>query len=341
MTSVVAADRIALLPFADPNSTELGKVMFEQFAREQLVKRGFEVIGADSLGNVLRNLRVRNTATPIESEVHAIGDSLNAQFILTGTIHSFTLDSTFSEVSVCARLLRAGDSKIVWDNCVSLSGSGEEALISKPVHDSYRKMAKSATKKLFATLRLKARPQRTFVSDLMVAGREKKELIACSPIAVIPPVDESEVAFAGEMVGNFLVTSLVRRGFNVIDPGRVRNVMLQCEDLRHGQSVNTVSKMLADSLGVTLVVTGTISKLTEARSAMLGSSPEAAIELRMIDPRRNIVVWASHVERSGDSRKGLFETGVVHSPAVLALDMIEDAVDGLRVVRRKFDQPLN
>lgn len=341
VTSVVAAERVALLPFVDPNSTELGRVMLEQFARERLTKRGFEVVGADSVNSVLRHLRVRNTATPIESEVNAIGDSLNAQYVLTGTIHSFSLDSTFSEVSVCARLLRAESSKIVWDNCVSLSGGGEEALISKPVHDSYRKMAKSAAKRLFATLRLKAKPQRTYVSELMVAGREKNELIACSPIAVIPPVDESEVAFSGEMVGDFLVTSFVRRGFNVIDPGRVRNVMLQCEDLRHGQSVNAVSKMLADSLGVRLVVTGTISKLTDARSVLLGSTPEASAELRMIDPRRNIVVWASHVERSGDSRKGLFETGVVHSPAVLTLEMIDDAVAGLRVVRRKPDQPLN
>lgn len=341
VTSVIAADRIALLPFSDPSSVDSARTLINQFTRERLTKRGFDLVGVDSVNAVLRHLRVRNTAAPIEAEIRAIGDSLDAEFVLTGSIHSFTLDSTFSEVSICARLLRASDSQIMWVNCISLSGGGELALVSKPVHNSSAQMAKSAARKLFATLKLKAKPKRTYVSELVVAGRERKERLACSPIAVIPPVDESVVSFAGDMVGSFLVNSLAQRGFNVVDPGRVRNVMLHCEDLRYGQSVNEVSKMLSDSLGVMLVITGTISNLTDARSAMLGSSPEASIELRMIDPHRSVVVWADHLERSGEARKGLFETGVVHSPAVLALKMIDDAVDGLRVVRRKVDEPTN
>lgn len=339
--TVVAEERLILLPFADPNSNEGLRTTFDSIARDRLAARGFEVVSEDSISALLRSLRVRNTAAPIESEIRALGDSLDASLILTGTIHSFVLDSLFTEVSVCARLLRVRDSEILWHNCAALSGGGSQSLFTKPVHSTDRKLAMAAAKRLFATLKIKSKPRRTFVSELLASGNRGSERHACSPIAVIPPVDESEVPFSSDMIGNFLVTSLARRGFNVTDPGRVRNVMLQCEDLRYGQSVNAVSKMLADCLNVALVVTGTISTLTATRSAALGTSPAAAIELRMIDPLSNSIVWAEHLERTGEARKRLFGTGVVHSPAVLAFEMITDAVGRLKVVRRKIDEPIN
>ena len=337
----VAGQRVALLPFADPTASEAGRIILDNHLRIQLERRGHTAIAADSVNAVLRQLRIRNTASPIESEVRALADSLDAEFVLTGTIHRMSVDTLFSEAAVCATLLRASDSHIVWNNCATISGGGESALFSKPVHRNIAQLSRVAARKLLASLRPVPKSARYPVTGLMVKLHGKRSIVPCASIAVIPPVDETQTTFAGELFSDYLVASLSQRGFNVIAPGRVRNVMLLCEDLRYGQSVETVSRMLADSLGVDLVMTGTVSSLTESRSVSLGNPPDAAVELRMIDPRTNTVIWADHLHRNGESGKGLFNTGVVRSPAKLAGEMIDDEIDKLRVTRRRNDETTN
>ncbi len=333
----LAGQRVALLPFADPSSSESGRTLLDNDLRIQLERRGFTAVAPDSVNSILRQLRIRNTASPIEAEVRALADTLGIEFVMTGTIHRLAVDTMFSEAAVCARLLRAQDSYVIWNNCATVSGGGESALLSKPVHRNLEQLSRTVAKKLLATLRPAPKSARFPVTGLLVKMHGKRTVVPSAYVAVIPPVDESETTFAGELFADFLVASLSQRGFNVMAPGRVRNVMLQCEDLRYGQSVETVSRMLADSLGVDLVITGTVSSLTTSRSVSLGSPPETAVELRMIDPRSNIVIWADHLRRSGESGKGLFNTGIVRSPAKLAREMIDDAIDKLRVTRRRIE----
>ena len=220
----------------------------------------------------------------LRAKIRALADSLGVALVVTGTIHRFVHDSTFSEATVCARLLRAEDSAVLWQNCATTSGGGTFALLARPVHGSQARMAKSVAKKLFAS----ATPEGTFarrpVSGIVVKGRDKKVETPCMSIAIIPPVDKAEATFSGDMCADFLHSALSRRGFDVRGSRSGAQRDAHCEDLRYGQSVDVVSRALADSLNVDLVVTGTVSALTSTRTVSLGSSPEAAIELRMIDP---------------------------------------------------------
>lgn len=334
-TALFATERVALLPFAEPNSTESARTLFDRKLRQRLMRRGFYVVPEDSVANVLRQLRIRNTASPIESELSGVADSLDVSLILAGTIHRFSIDSIFSEATVCARLILAENSQVIWNNCITVTGGGEHALLSKPVHKSREQLVGSATKKLLSSLRVNRKSPRDAVSELVVKGHNGKTQISCKAIAVIPPRDESEVSFSGELFADFLTAALWQRGLNVVDQGQVRNVMLQCEDLRYGQSVTEVSQSLADSLGVDLVVTGTVSAFTSTHSISLGSSPESAIELRMIDAKSNLVVWAKNLRSNGDARKSLFNSGIIHSPAVLAQQMIQDEIGDLKIIRRR------
>lgn len=340
-SAAISAERIVLLPFNGPTATESARGMFDYAARARLESKKLDIVDADSTSNVLRSLRIRNTAAPLENEIKALCDSLDAQFVIVGTVHSFVVDSVFSEISVCTRMLLSDNSTLVWQNCATITGGGTHSLFSKPAHKSERKLARAAANQLFSTLKLSRSSRKQASTELAGSGNSSRSYYPCLPIAVIPPVDESEVPYSGDMIGNFLVSSLARHDFIVIDPGRVRNVMLACEDLRYGQSVGAVSKMLSDSLDAALVVTGTISKLTPVRLVTLGNSPEVAVELRMIDPKSNSVVWADHLERTGRSHKGLFDLGIIYSPAALASEVIDDAISDLKVIRRKVAEPLN
>jgi nucleotide-binding universal stress UspA family protein len=327
--------RVALLPFNNAAAVESAREVVEEYSRRYMERRGIETVDADSVSGVLRSLRIRNTATPAQADLRALADSLDVSLVLLGTIHRFTLDSTFSEATICARLFDVEKAQMVWNDCAVTAGGGERALVSTPVHRRADKLAKSTVKRLFSSLNTDLTEQRYRIDELVVSHHKNKQRVACTTVAVIPPVDEAEGSSGGDMIGDFLVMSLARRGFNVVDPGRVRDVMLQCEDLRHGQSVNAVSTALAESLGVDLVVTGTVSDLTTARHVSLGSNPEAAFELRMIDPSNNVVMWAKHFRRTGKSGSALFGVGAIHSPARLVRSMVDSAVSDLRVVRRK------
>ncbi|MCB1060238.1 MAG: hypothetical protein KDB65_08400 [Calditrichaeota bacterium] len=334
-TQAGAQLRVALLPFYNASAAETAREIFDESARHILERRGIVSVDADSVNAVLRSLRIRNTATPVKEDLRALADSLDVSFVLLGTIHRFTLDSTFSEASLCARLIDVSSMRMIWNDCAVVAGGGGHALVSSPVHRKAGKLAKSAAKKLFSSIKTNRPEQRYHIDELVVSHQSKKQRVACTTVAVIPPLDEAEASFSGDMIGDFLVESLMKRGFNVVDPGQVREVMLQSEDLRHGQSVRAVSSALAENLGVDLVVTGTVSELTTERHVSLGANPEAGFELRMIDPATDVVVWAEYFRRSGKTGSGFFGVGAIHSPAKLVRNMVDGAVSDLRVIRRK------
>jgi TolB-like protein len=327
--------RVALLPFNNAAARESARELVESYSQKYLARRGIVTVDADSVNHVLRSLRIRNTALPTNADLGALADSLDVTLVILGTIHRFSLDSAFSEATVCARLIDVSTMQMVWSECATAAGGGEHAIVSSPVHRHANKLAKSVTKRLFSSLSAKLREPRYRVEELVVKNRSVRQRIPCSTVAVIPPLDEAENSVSGNMIGDLLVNALARRGFRVVDPGQVRDIMLQCEDLRHGQSVNTVSTALADSLGVELVITGSVSELTSTRIVSLGTSPEAAIELRMITPSNNVVVWAKNFRSSGKSGSSLFGIGTIHSPSRLVTRMVDSAVSDLRVVRRR------
>lgn len=334
-TQTFAAERVALLPFMDPGAHGESRALVNASVRQVLERRKLDLVSIDSIGQVLRDLRIRNTATPSSDEVRAVADSLSADFVIVGTIHQFNVDEDFTEATVCARLIRPSDGTMIWSNWITVTGGGETALFSKPVIENPARVARAAARKLFSKIRLSERPRRSRVTDIYSKRSAPNHTAPCSTIAVIPLLSESQESHSGEMIADLLVTELSHEGFHVAEPGAVRNVMLACDDLRHGQSVASVSKALADSLGVDVVLTGTISSLTDSRSAMLGTIPEVGIELRMINAHTGTLLWARGVERHGDQHFAPFMTGITHSPAQLTQQLVRDLVDELPAVRRR------
>ncbi|MBK6765644.1 MAG: hypothetical protein IPG71_04720 [bacterium] len=329
------AERIALLPFADPEAHGDAKALINVSARAALFRRKLDLIPEDSVAQVLRELRIRNTATPSSDEIRAVADSLGAEFVLVGTIHQFNVNETFTEATISARLIHAAEARMVWSNWVAVTGGGETALFSKPVIENPKRVARAIARKLFATIRTTERLNAAQVTAIYSKLSAPQNLVACSKIAIIPLFSESPESQSGQMIADLLVTELSRKGFNVAEPGSVRNVMLACDDLRHGQSVDPVSKALADSLGVDVVLTGTISSLTDSRSAILGTIPEVGLEMRMIDANAGTLIWARNLERHGAQQFAPFMTGITHSPAKLTQKLIRDMVDDLPTVRKR------
>jgi len=330
-----SAERVAVLPFADPGAHGESRELVNSSARSELERRKLTLVPADSVAQVLRDLRIRNTATPSGEEVRALADSLSADLVLVGTIHQFNVDDEFTEATVCARLIRPDDGKMIWSNWITITGGGETSLFSKRVIHSPRRVARAASRKLLSPVRTIEKPSKAPVVALYSQRKAANRTVPCTKLAVIPLLSESPEGHSGEMIADLLVTELSRKGFHVAEPGAVRNVMLNCDDLRHGQSVEPVSKALADSLGVDVVLTGTISVLTDSRSAILGTVPEVGLELRMIEARVGTLLWAKGVERKGNQHFAPFLTGVTHSPALLTQQLIRDVVDDLPAVRRR------
>lgn len=297
-----------------------------------LAHRGFQLVSADSVSQVLRDLRVRNTASPTSREIATLGERLAADALLLGTIHRFEADSNFSEASMCARLVRTADAAVLWNRCATSTGGGSGALFSTPAHGKER-LALGTTRKLLAALKPRVTEKRKVAREIVLPTNGGRRVVTCTRVAIIPPQDESEAQYASTLVSDILSAELFARGVTVIDAGSVRNQQLAAEDLRYGQSVTALSSALADSLGADLVVTGAISVFTESRLAQLGGGSEVALELRLIDPQNNVLLWAASLERGGAVQHGLFGLGEVSSPARIAHDLLHDFVSTLRLRR--------
>lgn len=327
-----SAERIALLPFTEEGVEQSARSMVSAHARQLLIRRGFSVAAEDSVLSALRDLRIRNTAAPTPHEIRELCAMLDVTSIITGAIHRFSAESTFTEAALCARMIRAEDTQVLWSNCAVSSGGGNDALLSIPAHGQER-LAKGTVKKVFSSLKASLKQPDRRVSGMTFRTRKGRLEIPCQRVAIIPPADESEAQYASLLFTDLLASEMRRRGFTVLDAGSVRSLQLQSEDLRYGQAVDVVSRALADSLDVDLVITGAVSGFTSSRLAGLGSVPEVSLELRMIEPKRNLVLWATNLRRTGQDKQRFFKLGAVHSPARLAQDMIHDFANDLHVTR--------
>jgi len=330
-----AGERIAVLPFVEAGEEAGGRALVTQELYQQLGKSKFDLIAEDSVAGALRQLRLRNTASLIEVEAVQLASLLSADYLLAGTIYRFRTDTVLSEACVCARLLRISDLEVVWSSCTAHAAGGSQSLVSTRAIRGEARQARKIVRRLLADFALAPAKQRTEISAVSF-GRQHTTF-DCETIAVIPPSDETEYSHGSEMIGDILTTALRRRGFQVADRGRVREAMLEARDLRNGQSARDISRLIKERVGADILLTGSISELTGVRDASLGGVPAIALELRWIDPATDLVLWSHMIERRGDQGKGVFDLGIVHSPAQLAQIVVDDFVSDLRVVRRRVE----
>ena len=124
---------IAVLPFEDLSGREGVGSEFTRTFTAELVRTGlFTVIEQGAVDDAVERLQVRTTRAMTDAEARALGDSLNAAYLLYGNVLESgtvrTSDGDLPTVAATLRIVDTTSNRIVWASHHTRTGDDQETV---------------------------------------------------------------------------------------------------------------------------------------------------------------------------------------------------------------------
>jgi len=116
-------------------------------------------------------------------------------------------------------------------------------------------------------------------------------------VAVLPFESLTTDEYAGEKIRKTVITELLSRGVDVVEPGEVTRVLIEQKIKSLGSVRTTDLQNLAKTLGVGAVMMGSVEAYGISRGISV-SYPEVSINLRLVEASSGNIIW-SVCETSG------------------------------------------
>lgn len=332
------SSRVALLPFAtlmeDPEIAP--QVMAK--VRKQLQANAVDLADSGAVADVLRKYRIRNTTDLSLGEAQSVAAETDARYLILGSVDRYDETDSTAEVAFSARLLDVPSSRIVWANSAVVHGDPRTHVFGMGAHHA-ETLAMRAIRELFKGFRHDVPPKQKMVQAIRMRGGNPVER-PCRKIVIVTFGNESATHFAGNIVANELFSALFKRGFTLIDPGRVREIMLDSKKLMQGEISSQLMARCNQDLGADFVLTGTVSRFESVRGPQF-EEPTVAFEARLIDVTKGEVVWAKTYSREGKDSSWIFNLGYVHGLTIMSQRLTHRLAWDLPVRRARLATPAN
>jgi len=300
----------------------------------RLADRGIEVVGEDELESFMRRHRMRYTAGLSGELAQVLADETGAQAALITTVDLYD-ERIPPRVALTSRLVSTGARpRILWMECAIRTGDEapggfDLGLISDPAVVSEIVIDEIAQAVPLDESHDAATTGEPFVPSRKTRWRFQPRSYYASPdfpivrseagrIAVLPFANDSTTRYAGEILTDQLIRHLVEVGADVVEPGIVRQVMLEARQFySEGPSVPETD-ILRLHLQADVVVFGEVTRYREK----LGLQPaQADFLVRAIDTDSGDLIWASNSFAGGNRRVFFFGVGQIHAAQSLASEM--------------------
>jgi TolB-like protein len=130
--------------------------------------------------------------------------------------------------------------------------------------------------------------------------RNKADVDKVKKVAVMPFEDFTSDEYAGEKIRRVVITELLLRGIDVVEPGEVTRVLKDSS----AKSLSSVKAADMQSIGKALGVDGVITGSVEAFGMSKGISvtyPEVSIHLILLDVSSGNIIWSVQYTAGGAS----------------------------------------
>jgi hypothetical protein len=152
--------------------------------------------------------------------------------------------------------------------------------------------------------------------------------------AVMPFVNDTARKSAGDLVALQFVRRLAGRPeIEVVEPGVVREVLLQTRLVQSGGISLAQADVLRELLDVDMVVTGRVAEWEDPGGG--GATPRVAFSSRGIDTRARQVVWTATSGNRGDQGVFFFGRGRITTAETLASEAVLGVVERAVEAREK------
>lgn len=299
-TDAATAPRWIVLPFADYTDAQTGRRLAPQLEAE-LAARNIEIVGNAEIRPILRSLRIRSSEGIGQDELRRLAAEIEFDFLVLGS-WDILRDGGNPEFGLSMRVLDRDGGRIV--RAVSTGATGDDftGLLGRG--------------RLLQLDDLVRHTLPVFVSELLADTNESpraRAVSGCRRVAIIPLDDAVERVPAGPIVQNSILARLVQAGYEVVEPGFVRELMLESEIAARGGVDLPTSRLLSERLGVCRVITGEVDRFEWATGDPATTVPSVAFGLRTVLPVEGLIDRVWELERTGSESDRFLQRGRIHA----------------------------
>ncbi len=287
--------KIALFPFENLSDDKSALTVVMPVLKGRLEARGLEILDDDSLNRFLLKERIRSTGYISRDTARKIREELNVQAILVGSINSF-FPGDNPVVGLSTRLINSSDGTILWANHASATGEDFTTILGLGKVKTIDRLTSKVISKLL---------------DSFSITPIYKEIESTYRIAVMPFQNKSKIKDAGMIATYmFLVELFKNRRFEPLEYGEVRRLTVDLRVRGKGELDLKNTEALSKSLGADGILVGTVELYNEGEGTL---PPEVIISARLIDARKNRILWYDGYQYSGDDGIFILDWGRMRS----------------------------
>ncbi len=297
--------------------------------RESLIKGissvGITVLDDASLERFMLRHRIRYTGGLDEASASALKAEENIGAVLIASVALYD-ESSPPKLSVIARLVSTGEKPaIMWMDSASLSGDDSRGLLGIGLITDPNKLREKVVRYLVSSLAMRLSggkaeakpvkgrygPKNYYLSESFVTGNRYS-------VAVVPFFNLSDRKYAGDIMVLHFIEELIRDGFDVVEPGVMRQRLLNMRIVMNEGISLKDADVISLSLKADLVIGGKVIYYEDAWQAGV---PKVDFSTLIIEKMTKTILWASKSYNRGDDGVFFFDRGRISTAGALASQM--------------------
>jgi TolB-like protein len=334
VTKLVTGSLVAVFPFENYNLRPVPVREIRESYLNKLKSAGLEILPEDVLEKFMARHRIRHAGGISGALSEALREETGAEGLMISTLEFYD-DGPPPLIVMASRLVSAGrEQKILWMKSIGLTGDDARGLLDlgrikdpgvlrdkaeQILADSLHDYLSEWREPVPGEVETRFSPKIAYRSPLLHPERRYT-------VAVVPFFNRSQRDYAGEIMTLQFVEKLSeRKGFEVLDPGDVRQKLLGYRVIMYeGLSLGDAD-LLFEFLDVDLIVTGNV---LDYQDALRGAGkPKVDFSAVMIERESREVVWSSKNYNQGDDKVFFFDWGKMRTAHAMASGMVRSVVD--------------
>lgn len=304
-------ERIALFPFENLTEDRNALQIVMPVIREKLESLGYEILDDDSLDNFLLKERVRCTGYISRDTARKLRDELRIDAVLVGAVNTFS-NRENPMAGFSARLVDSSSGAILWADHAAATGEDFTTVLGLGRISDIGTLSAAVIDKMLRAF--------STVQPL-------KEKEATYRVAVMPFQNKSRVKDAGMIITYMFIVELFRHTqFEPIEFGDVRCLLVNLRVREKGELDFRTTDAISESSGVDGVILGTVDMYAEGEGS---TPPEVSICARLLDARREKMLWCDSSQARGDDSISVFDWGRLRAAENVAYKVVSELVHGM------------
>lgn len=323
---------VAVMPVNNLSGTIAPLSVVRQALINGLRRQGIEILDDQILDRFMARRRLRYAAGIDKATGRAFKEETGADAVLVSSVETYS-DSRPLAFILTSRLVSTGnDPKIRWMDESGMAGDDSPGILGLGLIDDPHRLIEKSVEPLMESLHAYMTGQ---TGKSSAGGRFGPRIAYRSPVlnsdmhyrvAVVPFYNLSLRKNAGTIMSLQFMTALSRyKNLEVIDPGEVREKLLQFRIIMdQGISVYDAD-ILFQSADVDLILGGTIYEYEDRRGSY--GVPKVEFSAQLLDKKSREVVWSSNSHNQGDEGVFFFDVGRINTAGTMAAIMAGRTVD--------------